>query len=185
MDSDVEITGTVQRQAWLAREVPPVEQLRADLWSVPVPMPDSPLRYVTAYVFALAGGGLGMVDTGWDSDDAWHSLQAGLRALGGDVSDVRGVLVTHMHGDHNGLSGRVRDASGAWVAMHPADAAIVRGMQDTDVTDWKFVEFDEVPQGPWSLYGDNNTFVQNRQKRADVVVRNTLSDTSRGPVREE
>ena len=24
------------------------------------------------------------------------------------------------------------------------------GMQDTDVTDWKFVEFKEVPRGPWA-----------------------------------
>ncbi|MGY1745957.1 MBL fold metallo-hydrolase [Blastococcus sp. SYSU D00695] len=126
MDSDVEVTGTVQREAWLAREVPPVEQLREGLWSLPVPMPGNPLRYVTAHVFALSGGGLGLVDTGWDSDDAWAALQAGFAALGGDVSDVRGVLVTHMHADHHGLSGRVREASGAWVAMHPADAAVVR-----------------------------------------------------------
>ena len=82
MDSGVEITGTAQREAWLARQVPPVEQLRADLWSIPVPMPDNPLRYVTSYVFALAGGGLGLVDTGWDSADAWTSLQAGLTAIG-------------------------------------------------------------------------------------------------------
>lgn len=34
------------------------------------------------------------------------------------------------------------------------------GMKDTDVTDWRFVEFHEVPRGPWSLHGDNNTFVQ-------------------------
>jgi glyoxylase-like metal-dependent hydrolase (beta-lactamase superfamily II) len=133
VDSDVEITGTAQREAWLARQDPPVEQLREDLWSIPVPMPDNPLRYVTSYVFALAGGGLGLVDTGWDSDGAWESLQAGLTAIGGDVADVRGVLVTHMHGDHNGLSARVREASGAWVAMHPADAALVQGMHDKDV----------------------------------------------------
>ncbi len=37
------------------------------------------------------------------------------------------------------------------------------GMKDTDVTDWKFVEFDEVPPGPWSKYGDNNTFVINKR----------------------
>ena len=133
MDSDVEITGTAQRAAWLAREVPPVEQLRTDLWSVPVPMPDNPLRYVTSYVFALDGGGLGLVDTGWDSDDAWTALRAGLTAVGGDVTDVRGVLVTHMHGDHHGLSARVREASGAWIAMHPADAAIVRRSAEADL----------------------------------------------------
>jgi len=38
------------------------------------------------------------------------------------------------------------------------------GMADTDVTDWKFVEFSEVPQGPWATYGDNNTFVINKRE---------------------
>ena len=38
------------------------------------------------------------------------------------------------------------------------------GMADTDVTDWRFVEFSEVPPGPWSTHGENNTFVINRRK---------------------
>ena len=29
-------------------------------------------------------------------------------------------------------------------------------LQSTDVTDWKFVELREVPNGPWALYGQNN-----------------------------
>jgi len=33
------------------------------------------------------------------------------------------------------------------------------GMSGKDVCDWKFVEFREVPKGPWAKYGDNNTFV--------------------------
>ena len=33
------------------------------------------------------------------------------------------------------------------------------GMAGTDVTDWKFVEASEVPEGPWRKFGDNNTFV--------------------------
>jgi len=37
------------------------------------------------------------------------------------------------------------------------------GMDDTDVTDWKFVDFEEVPMGPWARLGDNNTFVINRR----------------------
>ena len=38
------------------------------------------------------------------------------------------------------------------------------GMNDTDVTDWRFVDFDEVPPGPWSKFGENNTFVINQRK---------------------
>jgi glyoxylase-like metal-dependent hydrolase (beta-lactamase superfamily II) len=120
----VEVTGTAQHEAWQARALPPVEQLRDDLWSLPVPM-GGPLRYVSVYAFALDGGGLGLIDTGWGSDDSWAALQAGLASIGGDAADVRGVLVTHLHFDHLGLAERLRQASGAWVAMHPADAAVV------------------------------------------------------------
>lgn len=37
------------------------------------------------------------------------------------------------------------------------------GMDDSDVTDWKFVDFHDIPVGPWARFGDNNTFVINRR----------------------
>jgi glyoxylase-like metal-dependent hydrolase (beta-lactamase superfamily II) len=129
----VEITGTAQHAAWQERALPPVEQLRDDLWSIPVPIPHNPLRYVSAYAFALEGGGLGLLDTGWETDEAWTALTSGLASIGGGVGDVRGVLVTHMHFDHLGLAARVREASGAWIAMHPADVEAVRRMTTADV----------------------------------------------------
>jgi glyoxylase-like metal-dependent hydrolase (beta-lactamase superfamily II) len=123
---EIEITGLLQREAWLAREMPPVEQIRSDLWSIPVPIPESPLRYMSAYVFA-DDAGLTLIDTGWESDAGWDALTTGLSAIGGGVSDVRGVLVTHMHFDHIGLARRVREASGAWIALHEADRDILAG----------------------------------------------------------
>jgi glyoxylase-like metal-dependent hydrolase (beta-lactamase superfamily II) len=138
----VEITGTAQHEAWQRRDLPPVEQLRADLWSVPVPMPHGPLRYVSVYVFALAGGGLGLIDAGWESDEAWAALGAGLASIGASVADVRGLLVTHLHFDHLGLAGRVRRESGAWIAMHPADAAVVRRLNASAAQDAAAAEVD-------------------------------------------
>ncbi len=43
------------------------------------------------------------------------------------------------------------------------------GLQETDVTDWKFVDFSEVPRGPWSKMGENNTFVINDRKSGRAV----------------
>src|SRR5216683_5159881 len=77
----VRVTGTAQREAWLARTAPPVEQVRPDLWSVPVPIPDSPLRYTLTYLIA-AEGGLVVVDPGWDTDAGWNALAEGLKAAG-------------------------------------------------------------------------------------------------------
>ncbi len=53
------------------------------------------------------------------------------------------------------------------------------GMNSTDVTDWKFVDFDEVPTGPWAKYGENNTFVQTARKAGGSVVE---LDPSRSPL---
>lgn len=44
------------------------------------------------------------------------------------------------------------------------------GLQPTDVTDWKFVDFSEVPRGPWAQFGDNNTFVIKARKSDKAVV---------------
>jgi hypothetical protein len=44
------------------------------------------------------------------------------------------------------------------------------GLKETDVTEWKFVDFSEVPRGPWSTHGDNNTFVINDRTKGKVLV---------------
>ena len=121
-----DVTGTEQLAAWRARVLPPVERLAGDLWSIPVPIPNNPLRYVSSYAFA-SGGGLVLLDTGWSAESSWEALVAGLSSIGAALPDVRGVLVSHMHMDHLGLAGRVREASGAWIAMHPADTALIAG----------------------------------------------------------
>ena len=123
-DRIIEVTGRRQRRAWDDRVLPPVEQVRPDLWSIPVPIPDSPLRYVSVYAFA-GDTGLTLIDAGWDSPASWLALTDGLTTIGAGLADVRGVLVTHMHFDHSGLAARVREQSGAWVAMHHADQDIL------------------------------------------------------------
>lgn len=109
--------------------LPPVERVRPGVWSIPVPIPNNPLRYVLVYAFETDGG-IYLVDAGWNTDDAFDTLAAGLAALGASVADVRGVMVTHIHPDHYGLAGRVRETSGAWVALHPADAALIPDRYD-------------------------------------------------------
>ena len=120
----ITVTGTSQWQAWRDRVLPPVEKVRPCVWSVPTPFPDSPLRYVLAYLVETERGPV-LVDTGWPSDEAWDGLVAGVRETGHEVSDVVAVLVTHFHADHFGLAARVREASGAWIGMHEADARAI------------------------------------------------------------
>jgi len=153
--STIEITGTRQKEAWDAQVLPPVEQVRPGLWSVPVPIPNNPLRYVLVYLFELADGGVAMVDAGWDTDEAWSALEAGLTQAGGSMADVQAVLVTHIHPDHYGLAARVRETSGAWVGLHPADARLLEGRYvKTDDTVAQMRELMAISGVPEELLGD-------------------------------
>jgi glyoxylase-like metal-dependent hydrolase (beta-lactamase superfamily II) len=117
----ITITGTAQKAAWADGVMPPVESLGRGMWSVPVPLPNNSLRYVLVYLLELPDG-VAMIDAGWNTVEAWEALNAGLAKAGYGIGDVKAVLVTHIHPDHYGLAGRVRQESGAWIGLHPADA---------------------------------------------------------------
>src|SRR5690348_1955507 len=78
--------------------------------SVAVPIPDNPLGHTLVYVVDTDRGPV-LVDTGWDDPDSWDTLAAGLRSCGTSADEVHGVVITHHHPDHHGLSDRVREAS--------------------------------------------------------------------------
>lgn len=123
-------------------ELPPTEQVLPGLWSIAVPFPNNPLGYTLVYLFETDRGGV-LVDAGWDDDESWAALVAGFRAAGTDVADCTGVLVTHVHPDHHGLSGRVQEASGAWVAMHERDAATVAHLSTSMQKEQASRDFDD------------------------------------------
>ena len=128
----IEVTGEAQRRSWDTDVLPPVEKVRPGLWSIPVPIPKNPLRYVLVYALELDDG-VALVDAGWNTDEAWAALCDGLEEAGGSIEDVAAVLVTHIHPDHYGLAGRVRSASGAWIALHREDAVMLQARYvDTD-----------------------------------------------------
>ena len=125
----MQVTGTRQREAWLAGEFPPVEEVTGGLWSVPVPIPDNPLRYVLTYLIEHKSGFL-MVDPGWNHPDSWTALTEGLATAQIPLSAVTAVVITHMHPDHHGLSRAVQEHSGAWIGMHEREDAFLAGFAE-------------------------------------------------------
>lgn len=103
--------------------------------SIRVPIPDNPLGFTLIYLLDTDAGPV-LVDTGWDDPASWTALTEGLTACGTTVTDLTGVLITHHHPDHHGLSAKVREASGAWIAMHEADAAVVRRTRENPPARW-------------------------------------------------
>jgi len=124
-----------ERLAWRSRTLPPVRPLGGGVWSIPVPIPDSPLRYTLVYALETRRGPV-LVDTGWDDPTGRAALADGLATAGFALAEVHGVLVTHHHPDHHGLSAHVRAESGAWIAMHGAEAAVVRALAGIPASHW-------------------------------------------------
>jgi glyoxylase-like metal-dependent hydrolase (beta-lactamase superfamily II) len=117
--------GGAQREAWARGLLPPVEEVRPALWSVPVPWPRGGIRYTLAYL--LEGRrGPALVDTGFPTRDGWTALTEGIAQTGHNVAEIQYILVTHAHADHMGMVARLREESGALVGMHEAEAAVLR-----------------------------------------------------------
>src|SRR3954453_21157347 len=112
-----------------------VTDLGGGVRAIRVPIPDNPLGYTLVYVLDTDRGPV-LIDTGWDDPESWDTLTDGLVACGTSVGEIHGVVITHHHPDHHGLSGKVRDASGAWIAMHDADISVVRRARSTRPERW-------------------------------------------------
>lgn len=116
----IEVTGHAQFDAWAAKTMPPVEEVRPGVWSIPVTFPHNPMRYTLAYLLVGHGESV-VVDPGWDSEQGWGELTAGLAVAGVELAALTGIVVTHYHPDHLGMAGRLQDATGAWLALGEAE----------------------------------------------------------------
>src|SRR6516162_1602763 len=92
--------------------LPERAQLLPGIWRLPLPLRDSPLGHVNTYLVRADDGYL-LVDCGWDTVDTLQALEGHLRALDVPLGDVRHLVITHIHPDHYGLAGRLREITKA------------------------------------------------------------------------
>ncbi|MHA7271220.1 MBL fold metallo-hydrolase [Arthrobacter sp. HLT1-20] len=142
----ITVTGQEQFKAWKNKVLPPVEEVRPGVWSIPVPFIGNPMRYTLAYLL-LGRGEAALVDPGWDSDEGWDDLTAGLAVAGLQPADITGIVVTHFHPDHLGMAARLRAASGAWVALGADEPLAVQWRGDPQ----QFVAADRVQFAAWGV----------------------------------
>jgi glyoxylase-like metal-dependent hydrolase (beta-lactamase superfamily II) len=77
-----------------------------------------PLALRSVNVYLIEGDrGWSVVDSGMHTPEAEAELRAGLRDAGVALGDIRTAFITHLHPDHLGMAGTLRDA-GAELLMH-------------------------------------------------------------------
>ncbi len=92
------------------------EAVASDIYRIVSPLPFPP-HTVNLYVLRHREG-FALVDFGLNSREAWGVLERGLEELGIAPGDLTHLLLTHVHPDHIGAAGRLKEASGAPVFAH-------------------------------------------------------------------
>ena len=82
------------------------------------------LPYVLPYLIRH-GGDTMLVDCGWNTDAAHAALEEGMREHGTHPSEITQLVITHVHPDHYGMSGRLKQESSCEVVMHEREAEFI------------------------------------------------------------
>ena len=97
--------------------IPGIHQLK-------VPIPDNPLGYLNSYL-VKADDGCMLVDTGWNTDEAFGSLARQLGEEGVSFGDLKYIAITHVHPDHYGLVGRLKQHTKAELVIHEIERSFL------------------------------------------------------------
>jgi len=101
--------------------------------------------------------------------DRWIAVRKGNRVCYAQWSDCGPFRTDHWQYVFGDERPRPNLNRGAGLDVSPAVRDYL-GMSSTDTTDWKFVDFKDVPNGPWASFGDNNTFVMQKRNGTERVV---------------
>jgi glyoxylase-like metal-dependent hydrolase (beta-lactamase superfamily II) len=85
-------------------------KIAAGIYQIQIPIPDNPLEYTNCYLLEGTEGWL-LIDSGWYTTDSFNILIKNLNDLGLSLKDLSKLIITHIHPDHFGLAGRIRQLS--------------------------------------------------------------------------
>jgi glyoxylase-like metal-dependent hydrolase (beta-lactamase superfamily II) len=111
------------------------------IYRMPLPLPIAFLSHINTYLVRGDNGSL-LIDTGWNTKDAFNSLKKQLADGGIDGREINQIVITHVHPDHYGLAGKLKKLFGATLAFHHLEK---------DFIETRYVNMEELLQklGNW------------------------------------
>ena len=107
-----------------------MRKISEGVYQIEVPMRHNPLGYTYSYLLSDAAT---LIDTGVGTRDAFDGLEEQVRSAGMELTEIKRIIPTHLHGDHIGLVETVRRLSGAKVYAHRTTIERQKESQDKDV----------------------------------------------------
>lgn len=102
------------------------DEICRNFYRIEVPLPESPLKSLNSYVIRGKDRNL-VIDTGFNRKICLAAMQAGLSALGIDLSRTD-FFITHLHADHFGLVSRLASGKSQIFFSRP-DAEIMESWE--------------------------------------------------------
>jgi hypothetical protein len=102
--------------------------------------------------------------------DRWIAVRHGRRIAYAQWSDCGPFRTDHWQYVFGKERPKPNLNKGAGLDVSPAVRDYL-GLSGMNVCDWKFVDFEDVPPGPWSRYGENNTFVIRARKQNRAIAK--------------
>ncbi len=111
------------------------------VYRLKIPIPHPSLKHVNTYLVREDNKCL-LIDTGWNTEEALASLEKQLSGIGIGIKDISRIVLTHVHPDHYGLAGRLKQLSPAKLALH---------YLEKDLIESRYVNMDKLLQqlGQW------------------------------------
>lgn len=94
-----------------------MNEVISGIYHLPLPIPNTGLAHINTYLIRGDSEYL-LIDTGWNTTEAFDSLQEQLAEIGVNFEDISQIIITHIHPDHYGLAGRLKQLSQATITMH-------------------------------------------------------------------
>jgi len=112
-------------------------EILPNVYLLKIPIPDNLLGFINVYLIKTAEGSM-LIDTGWNTEEAFAALTNQLENIGIALNDIRYIVITHAHPDHFGLLGRLVHHTRAKIIMHELENALILR---------RYIDFDDILEG--------------------------------------
>ena len=92
-----------------------INKIADNFYCITLPMPFQ-LKHVNVYAL-VSDKEVALFDTGLNISSSYEMLEKDLEDIGQSIRTVRDIYITHVHGDHCGTAGLIKEKSGATIHL--------------------------------------------------------------------